>query len=94
VVSFNQHPHLPQLERVGHGIDKLQVLARQLIDLIAPPHGFTETRNSFDALLQSAPGVFAGKLLVCDATMWSSTAVGLENLRRFWSNVIQRPVRE
>ena len=94
VVSFNQHPHLPQLERVGQGIDKLQVLARQLIDLTAPPHGFTETRDSFDALLQSAPGVFAGKLLVCDATMWSSTAGGLENLRRFWSNVIQCPVRE
>ena len=34
---------------------------------------------------------FAGKLLVCDTTMFSSTAGGVENLRRFWANVIQRP---
>ena len=34
---------------------------------------------------------FAGKLLVCDTTLFSSTAGGVENLRRFWANVILRP---
>jgi hypothetical protein len=28
-----------------------------------------------------------------DPTMFSSTAGGVENLRRFWANVIQRPGR-
>jgi hypothetical protein len=35
----------------------------------------------------------AGKLLLCDTTMFSSTAGGVENLRCFWANVIQRPER-
>jgi hypothetical protein len=92
VTTFNLHPHLPQLERIGASMERMGVLARQNIDLAAPPHPFTQGgRSSFDALLQSLPDTFAGKLLVCDATMFSSTAGGLENLRRFWANVIQRP---
>jgi hypothetical protein len=31
--------------------------------------------------------------LVCDTTLFSSTAGGVESLRRFWANVIQRPGR-
>jgi hypothetical protein len=94
VSAFNLHPHLPQLERMGPSLERMDVLARQRIDLNAPPHPFTEGgRSTFDALLQSRPDTFAGKLLVCDTTMFSSTAGGLEQLRRFWANVIQRPER-
>jgi hypothetical protein len=74
--------------------DRLDVLVRQKIDLTAPPHPFTQGgRSSFDALLQSRPDTFGGKLLICDTTMFSSTAGGVENLRRFWANVMQRPDR-
>jgi hypothetical protein len=94
VEAFHLHPHLPQLERIGPSTERMDVLARQKIDLTAPPHPFTQAgRSSFDALLQSRPDTFAGKLLVCDTTMFSSTAGGVENLRRFWANVIQRPER-
>jgi hypothetical protein len=94
VEAFHLHPHLPQLERIGASTERMDVLARQKIDLTAPPHPFTQGgRSSFDALLQSRPDTFAGKLLVCDTTMFSSTAGGVENLRRFWANVIQRPER-
>jgi hypothetical protein len=94
VDAFNLHPHLPQLERIGPAIERMGVLAQQKIDLMAPPHPFTRGgRSSFDALLQSQPDTFAGKLLVCDTTLFSSTAGGVENLRCFWTNVIQRPHR-
>jgi hypothetical protein len=94
VTAFNLHPHLPQLERIGPAATRMEVLARQAIDMTAPPHPFTEDgRTSFDALLQSGPDTFAGKLLVCDTTMFSSTAGGLDNLRRLWSNLLSRPKR-
>lgn len=93
VEAFHLHPHLPQLERIGPSIERLDVLARQKIDPTAPPHPFTQQgRSSFDALLQSRADAFPGKLLVCDTTLFSSTAGGVENLRRFWANVILRPV--
>jgi hypothetical protein len=91
VTTFNLHPHLPHFERLGDNAGKLDVLARQRIDLTAPPHPFTQGgRTTFDALLQSRPGVFAGDLLVGDATLWSSTAGGVDSLRRFWTNIVQR----
>jgi hypothetical protein len=91
VGTFNSHPHLPHLERCEPSISRLDVLARQRIDLTAPPHPFTQNgRATFDALLQSKPETFAGTLLVCDTTLWSSTAGGLDSLRRFWSNVVGR----
>ncbi len=91
VTTFNLHPHLPHLERLGDAADKLDVLVRQRIDPAAPPHAFTQDgRWTFDALLQSRPGVFAGDLLVGDTTLWSSTAGGVDSLRRFWANVVGR----
>lgn len=88
VTRFNLHPHLPHLERQGEGLEKLDVLARQLIDPDAPRHPFTQDgADRFDALLQSRPGVFAGRLLVCDTTLWSSSAGGGEDIQRFWRNV-------
>lgn len=93
VNTFNLHPHLPQLERIGEALQKLEVLARQRIDPTAPPHPFTLDHTTFDALLQSRPDTFSGSLLVSDATLWSSTAGGVDSLREFWTNVVQRPRR-
>ena len=91
VETFNLHPHLPQLERIGASTARMDVLARQLIDLNAPPHPFTQHgRRTLDALLQSRPETFAGTLLVSDTTLWSSTAGGLDSLTRLWSNVLTR----
>jgi hypothetical protein len=94
VDTFNLHPHLPHLERMGDSAGKLDVLARQAIDVSAPSHPFVRQGNaSFDALLQSRADVFAGTLLVSDTTLWSSTAGGLGSLRRLWSNVVTRSRR-
>lgn len=93
VRHFNLHAHLPHLERVAGTVSKLDVLARQHIDLAAPPHPFTRERSTFDALLQSRKDVFAGTLLVSDTTLWSSTAGGVDSLRRLWTNVVQRADR-
>jgi hypothetical protein len=92
VSTFNLHPHLPHFQRLGDAPAKLDVLARQSIDLSAPPHAFVRSGNSkFDALLQSRPEAFAGVLLIGDATLWASAAGGLDSLRRLWTNVVQRP---
>jgi hypothetical protein len=93
VETFNLHPHLPQLERIGAAVAKLDVLANQKIDLTAPPHPFTRDRKTFDAFLQSRPDTFAGSLFVGDTTLWSSTAGGVDSLRQFWTNVVRRPRR-
>jgi hypothetical protein len=63
VRTFNLHPHLPHLERIGDAINKLDVLARQKIDLTAPPHPFSRERATFDALLQSRADAFAALYL-------------------------------
>lgn len=95
VDTFNAHPHLPHLARVGEGLRRMDVLARQKIDPSAPPHPFTrDGRTTFDALLQSTPAAFPGKVLVCDTTIFSSRAGGLDSLRRFWSNIVLRPRRD
>jgi hypothetical protein len=93
VDAFNAHPHLPHLERLGAAAAKLDVLVRQEIDPAAPPHSFTLRASKFDSLLQSRPDVFPATLLVCDATLWSSTQGGLPQLEQFWRNVLQRPSR-
>lgn len=92
VATLNVHPHLPHFERLGPAAERLDVLARQRIDLSAPPHPFTrDGRDRFDALLISRPEVFAGCLVISDATHWSSTAGGVESLSRMWHNVVGRP---
>ena len=88
VRTFNLHPHLPHFEMLGDSSDKFDVLVEQTIDPEAPPHPFAlRGRKTFDALLQSKPNVFGGRLLICDATIWSSAAGGLDSLRRFWANI-------
>jgi hypothetical protein len=94
VRTFNLHPHLPHLARTGEALDKLEVLARQRIEPNAPPHPFTRGgHDRFDSLLQSRPGVFPGAVLVSDATLFSSTAGGLDSLERFWTRILERPRR-
>lgn len=88
VPAFNCHPHLPHLERLGEARAKLEVLAEQPLDAAAPPHPHFNERRSFDAFLQSRQDTFAGTLFVCDATLWSSTAGGMEHLSRFWRNAV------
>jgi hypothetical protein len=86
--TFHLHPHLPHFEMLGDTPHKLDVLVEQSIDLEAPPHPFVKQgRKTFDALLQSKPNVFGGRLLICDATIWTSTNGGLESLRQFWANI-------
>ena len=95
VETFNHHPHLPHLERIEGSATRMEVLARQPIDMAAPPHPFTRGgRQTFDALLQSRREVFSGTVLVSDTTLWSSTAGGIDSLRRLWSNLVQRPPRQ
>jgi hypothetical protein len=79
---------VPHFEMLGDTPHKLDVLVEQSIDLEAPPHPFVKRgRKTFDALLQSKPNVFGGRLLICDATIWTSTNGGLGNLRQFWANI-------
>jgi hypothetical protein len=88
VTTFHLHPHLPHLEMLGDSLQQLDVLAQQPIDLDAPPHPFVKQgRTTFDALLQSKSHVFGGRLLICDATMWTSRNGGLTSLRQFWANI-------
>jgi hypothetical protein len=80
---------LPHYERIGEGAEKLEVLARQTIHPEAPAHPVMLGGSDFDSILQSHPKVGLGRLVVCDATLWSSTAGGLEGLQIFWKNVIE-----
>lgn len=88
VTTFNLHPHLSHLLVPPSMANVLDVLARQVINPSAPPHPFVAAGNrSFNALLQARADVFAGTLLVCDATMWSSAFSGLDSLETFWRNL-------
>lgn len=87
VRTFNLHPHLPHLALPGTDAT-MEVLALQTINPAAPPHPFVQAgHTSFNALLQARPEVFAGTLLACDATIWTSAFQGLESLEAFWRNL-------
>jgi hypothetical protein len=95
VTALNLHVHLPHFEPVNECAEKFAVLARQRVDLSAPPHPFVAAgHDRFNAILQAKPGVFDGQLVVCDATIWWSGAGGLENLKQLWQNVVKRPRRD
>jgi hypothetical protein len=89
VAHLNLHPHLPHYERIGVGATALEVLARQKVQPEAPAHPVMPGGGEFDAILQSRPGTGLGQLVVCDATLWSSTAGGLQGLQILWKNVIE-----
>jgi hypothetical protein len=89
VPYLNLHPHLPHYERIGAGADTLEVLVRQTVHATAPAHPVIGPGGAFDAMLQACPDAGLGQLVVCDATLWSSTAGGLQGLQMLWKNVIQ-----
>jgi hypothetical protein len=89
VTHLNLHPHLPHYERVGAGVNALEVLARQVVQPDAPAHPVIPGGSDFDAILQSRPGVGLGRLVVCDATLWTSAFGGLDGLQTFWKNIIE-----
>jgi hypothetical protein len=89
VPYLNLHPHLPRYERVGAGADALEVLARLTVHPAAQAHPVVSPGAAFDAVLQARPEARLGRLVVCDATLWSSTAGGLQGLQMLWKNVIE-----
>jgi hypothetical protein len=89
VPHLNLHPHLPHYERMGAGADALEVLARLRVEPGAPTHPDVTAAGAFDAVLQARPDAGLGRLVVCDATLWSATAGGLQGLQMFWKNVIE-----
>ena len=91
VTTFNAHPHLPHLERLAEATDRMEVLAKQNVDPHTPPH--LSGRTDFDAMLQSKAPTFPGTLIVCDTTLFSSTAGGVESLQKMWTNILTRPWR-
>ncbi|MEI9987192.1 MAG: hypothetical protein WDN69_31000, partial [Aliidongia sp.] len=94
VEAFNLHAHLPQLERIGEAVSRMDVLARQLIDPTAPPHpAMPAGRTSFDALLQSRAEVFAGSCWYAIRPCSAPPPAVLDSLRRLWSNILSRPKR-
>jgi hypothetical protein len=88
VEHLNLHPHLPHYERHGAAIEALEVLARQVVHPDAPPHPEAPGDGAFDAMLQARPEAGLGRLVVCDATQWTSAFGGLQGLQAFWKNVI------
>jgi hypothetical protein len=93
VPTFNLHPHLPHLTVAAEYRERVDVLARQPINPLAPRHPFTDAGNRyFDALLRVRPPGVAGLVLVGDATLWSSAFLGLSSLQAFWRNLARVPL--
>jgi hypothetical protein len=88
VPHLNLHPHLPHFERLGAGLHALEILARQMVSPDAPPHPEVPGGGAFDAILQARPEAGLGRLVVCDATLWTSAFGGLQGLQALWKNVI------
>jgi hypothetical protein len=92
VTTFNMHPYLPHLFVPLQIATQVDVLAQQQINLDAPRHPFIEAGNRvFNALLQLHSSSYAGQILVCDATLWSSAFGGLQSLQAFWRNLARLP---
>jgi hypothetical protein len=93
VTTFNLHPHLPHLTFASNNSGKITVLARQQINPGAKPHPFVEAGNrTFNALLRVNSSNWAGRIYVCDATLWSSAFGGLTSLTALWRNVARMPL--
>jgi hypothetical protein len=86
--SLNRHPHLPHFERLDSAESLLEVLARQVVSVQAPPHPVMPPGSLFDTVLQARPDAGLGRLVICDATLWTSNNGGLDGLEVFWRNVL------
>ncbi len=88
VSTVNLHPHLPHLHVPAEIAGKVDVLARQPLNVDAPPHPFVQAGNKyFNALLRIRSDEIGGTLLACDATLSSSAFGGLDSLKAFWRNL-------
>ncbi len=89
VTTFNLHPHLPHFEMWATASQSSTcLLVSRSISRRRRILSTEGGRRDFDALLQTKPDVFPGCVLICDTTMWSSTAGGIGSLERFWRNVV------
>jgi hypothetical protein len=89
VTTFNNHMHLPHLAITTDDPKRAVVLARQPINLDAPPHPFVDAGNrEYNALVWLLPsGKRAGEVLVVDVTQFLTMFGGGASLQRFWQNV-------
>ena len=93
VSTFNLHPHLPHFERRGDAAEKLDVLARQAHRFdrrtsVCQRRNSTFWRPCFSRGPASLRALSWSRQ--CDE-LWSSTAGGVDSLRRLWRNVLGRP---
>lgn len=89
VTTFNLHYHLPHYALTTNDPKGAVVLARQPINLDAPPHPFIEAGNrEFNAMIWIPPaGDRAGDILVSDFTLLSGVFGGAASLELFWRNL-------
>lgn len=89
VTTFNLHYHLPHYALTGDDPKRAVVLARQPINLDAPPHPFVEAGNrEFNAMVWLPPGgERAGDVVVFDFTLLSGIFGGAKSLEQLWRNL-------
>jgi hypothetical protein len=91
VKTIGAHAHLPHLAVTTDDTKAVHVLARQRINLDAPPHPWVQAGNrEFNALVWLPPnGKRAADVLVTDLTRFMSIFGDKENLQKFWRNLAQ-----
>lgn len=89
VQTFHLHYHLPHYAITNDGTNGPVVLARQPVNLDAPPHPFVEAGNrEFNAMLWVPPaGKRAGDILIFDFTLLSGIFGGGKSLEQLWRNL-------
>lgn len=88
VTTFNFHQHLPHYALTNDDGKRVQVLARQPIDLDRP-HPFTAAGNKeFNCLLWLPPNEqHIGDVLMVDSTNFTTLFGGTDSLMNFWKNL-------
>lgn len=89
VTTFNLHYHLPHYALTAEDPKRAAVLARQPINLDAPPHPFVEAgHREFNAMVWSPPGgKRAGDVVIFDFTLLSGLFGGAKSLEQLWRNL-------
>jgi hypothetical protein len=89
VTTFNLHYHLPHYALTTDDPKRAVVLARQPINLDAPPHPFVQAGNrEFNAMVWVPPnGKRAGDVVIADFTLLSGIFGGAKSLEQLWHNL-------
>ncbi|MBI1816974.1 MAG: hypothetical protein HYR72_18500 [Deltaproteobacteria bacterium] len=89
VTTFNLHHHLPHYALTADDPKGAVVLARQPINLDAPPHPFVEAGNrEFNAMVWvPSDGKRAGDVVIFDFTLLSGFFGGAKSLEQLWRNL-------